>query len=121
MVYTRIATNKSPWLAGCKVGDIHAIPISHGEGRFVANGDVIRKMIDNGQVATQYVDLHGNPSGDVRYNPNMSMCAIEGIISPDGRVLGKMGHTERLTDYVAKNVDGNKDQPIFKNGIEYFK
>ena len=121
MVYTRIATNKSPWLAGCKVGEIHAIPISHGEGRFVANGDVIRKMIDNGQVATQYVDLHGNPSGDVRYNPNMSMCAIEGIISPDGRVLGKMGHTERLTDYVAKNVDGNKDQPIFKNGIEYFK
>ena len=103
------------------MGYVHAIPVLHVEGRFVANGDVIRKMIDNGQVATQYVDLHGNPSGDVRYNPNMSMCAIEVIISPDGRVLGKMGHTERLTDYVAKNVDGNKDQPIFKNGIEYFK
>ena len=121
MVYTRIATNKSPWLAGCKVGEIHAIPISHGEGRFVANGDVIRKMIDNGQVATQYVDLQGNPTGNVRFNPNLSMCAIEGILSPDGRVLGKMGHTERLTDFVAKNVDGNKDQPIFKSGVEYFK
>ena len=121
IVYTKITSDKSPWLAGCKVGDIHAIPISHGEGRLVANGDVLRRLIDNGQVVTQYVDLAGNPSGNVRFNPNMSMGAIEGIISPDGRVLGKMGHTERLTEYVAKNVDGNKDQPIFKNGVEYFK
>ncbi len=120
MVYTKITSAKSPWLAGCNVGDIHAIPISHGEGRFVANGDIIRKMIDNGQVVTQYVDLSGNPTGNVRFNPNTSMCAIEGIISPDGRVLGKMGHTERLTEYVAKNVDGNKDQPLFRNGIKYF-
>ncbi len=121
LVYTKITSNKSPWLANCKVGDIHAIPISHGEGRLVASGEALRKMIDNGQIAMQYVDLKGEPTMNTRYNPNGSMCAIEGIISPDGRVLGKMGHTERLTDFVAKNVDGNKDQPIFKSGIEYFK
>ncbi len=120
LVYTKICTNKSPWLANCKVGDVHAIPISHGEGRFVASGEVLRKLIDNGQILTQYVDLKGNPTMDTRFNPNGSMCAVEGIISPDGRVLGKMGHTERLTDSVAKNVDGNKDQLLFKSGVEYF-
>lgn len=120
LVYTRICTNKSPWLMHCKPNDIHAIPISHGEGRFVAPDEVIRKLIENGQVATQYVDLKGNPTMDAAFNPNNSMCAIEGIISPDGRVLGKMGHTERLTDSVAKNVDGNKEQLLFKGGVEYF-
>ncbi len=121
LVYTRICTNKSPWLANCKVGDIHVIPISHGEGRFVAHGEAMRRIIDNGQVAMQYVDLKGEPTMDCRFNPNGSMCAIEGIISPDGRVLGKMGHTERLTDFVASNVDGNKEQLLFKSGVEYFK
>ncbi len=120
LVYTKITTDKSPWLSGCKVGDVHAIPISHGEGRFVAGGELMRKLIANGQIATQYVDLKGEPSMDTAFNPNGSMCAVEGIISPDGRVLGKMGHTERLTDGVAKNVDGNKDQPLFKSGVEYF-
>ncbi len=120
LVYTRICTNKSPWLMHCKPDDIHAIPISHGEGRFVAPDEVIKKLIENGQVATQYVDLKGNPTMDAAFNPNSSMYAIEGIISPDGRVLGKMGHTERLTDSVAKNVDGNKEQLLFKGGVEYF-
>ena len=120
LVYTRICTDKSPWLANCKVGDVHAIPISHGEGRFVANGEVMRKLIENGQILTQYVDLKGDPSMDTMFNPNGSMCAVEGIISPDGRVLGKMGHTERLTENVAKNVDGNKEQLLFKSGVEYF-
>ena len=120
LVYTRICTDKSPWLMHCKPDDIHAIPISHGEGRFVAPDEVIKKLIENGQVATQYVDLKGNPTMDAAFNPNSSMYAIEGIISPDGRVLGKMGHTERLTDSVAKNVDGNKEQLLFKGGVEYF-
>ncbi len=120
LVYTKICTNKSPWLSNCKVGDIHAIPISHGEGRFAANGEVMRKLIANGQILTQYVDLNGNPTMDTMFNPNGSMCAVEGIISPDGRVLGKMGHTERLTEYVAKNIDGNKEQLLFKSGVEYF-
>ncbi len=120
LTLTRICTDKSPWLSCCKVGDIHNIPISHGEGRFVAPESVIKQLIANGQVATQYVDLDGNPTMDVAYNPNSSMYAIEGIISPDGRVLGKMGHTERLTDNVAKNVAGNKEQLLFKGGVEYF-
>ena len=120
LTLTRICTNKSPWLSCCNVGDIHNIPISHGEGRFVAPESVIKQLIANGQVATQYVDLSGNPTMDVAFNPNSSMYAIEGIISPDGRVLGKMGHTERLTDNVAKNVAGNKEQLLFKGGVEYF-
>ena len=120
LTLTRICTNKSPWLSCCNVGDIHNIPISHGEGRFVAPESVIKQLIANGQVATQYVDLNGNPTMDVAFNPNSSMYAIEGIISPDGRVLGKMGHTERLTDNVAKNVSGNKEQLLFKGGVDYF-
>ena len=120
LTLTRICTNKSPWLSCCSVGDIHNIPISHGEGRFVAPESVIKQLIANGQVATQYVDLSGNPTMDVAFNPNSSMYAIEGIISPDGRVLGKMGHTERLTDNVAKNVSGNKEQLLFKGGVDYF-
>lgn len=121
LVYTRICTNASPWLSNCKVGEIHAIPISHGEGRFTAHGEILRKLIDNGQVAMQYCDTKGVPSMDTAFNPNGSMCAVEGIISPDGRVLGKMGHTERLTDFVAVNVDGNKEQLLFKSGVEYFR
>ena len=120
LTLTRICTNKSPWLSCCNVSDIHNIPISHGEGRFVAPESVIKQLIANGQVATQYVDLSGNPTMDVAFNPNSSMYAIEGIISPDGRVLGKMGHTERLTDNVAKNVSGNKEQLLFKGGVDYF-
>lgn len=121
MVNTRIASNKSPWLYGCEVGDIHTIPISHGEGRFVAPASLIQQMANNGQIATQYVDLNGNPTMDIRYNPNTSVEAIEGITSPDGRVLGKMGHSERIGSYICKNVDGNKDQKIFESGVKYFK
>ena len=105
----------------CKVGDVHNIPISHGEGRFVASEEVINELIANGQVATQYVDLQGNPTMDLAFNPNSSMCAIEGIISPDGRVLGKMGHTERISENTCVNVDGNKEQLLFKGGVDYFK
>ena len=121
MVTTRIASNKSPWLYGCEVGDIHTIPISHGEGRFVAPDRIIQQMANNGQIATQYVDLDGNPTMDIRYNPNTSVEAIEGITSPDGRVLGKMGHSERIGSFVGKNVPGSKDQKIFESGVDYFK
>ena len=121
MVTTGIASNKSPWLYGCEVGDIHTIPISHGEGRFVAPDRIIQQMANNGQIATQYVDLDGNPTMDIRYNPNTSVEAIEGITSPDGRVLGKMGHSERIGSFVGKNVPGSKDQKIFESGVAYFK
>lgn len=120
MVNTRIASNKSPWLASCNVGDIHTVPISHGEGRFVAPAELIKKLAENGQIATQYVDMEGNPTLDIRYNPNTSYCAIEGITSPDGRVLGKMGHSERKGSDICKNVEGIKDQNIFENGVRYF-
>jgi len=120
LVNTRICTDKTPWLMHCKVDEIYTIPISHGEGRFVASDEVIRKLIENGQVATQYVDLEGNPTMDLRYNPNSSMYAIEGIISPDGRVFGKMGHSERISDNCCVNVDGKKEQPMFKGGVDYF-
>ncbi|MBQ4574202.1 MAG: phosphoribosylformylglycinamidine synthase [Clostridia bacterium] len=121
MVTTRIATTKSPWLAGVNAGDLHTIAISHGEGRFRASEALIRELAANGQIATQYVDLDGNPTMDIRYNPNASDYAIEGIISPDGRIFGKMGHSERIGTNVAKNVPGNKDQLLFKSGVDYFK
>ena len=121
MVNTRIASNKSPWLYGCEVGDIHTVPISHGEGRFVAPQSLIQRLANNGQIATQYVDIEGNPTMDIRYNPNTSIEAIEGITSPDGRVFGKMGHSERKGSYICKNVTGNKDQKIFESGVNYFK
>ena len=121
MVTTRVASNKSPWLYSCEAGDIHTIAISHGEGRFVAPASLIQQLAKNGQIATQYVDLDGNPTMDIRYNPNTSIEAIEGITSPDGRVLGKMGHSERMGSYICKNVDGNKDQKIFESGVAYFK
>ncbi len=121
MVSTRISSVKSPWLAGCSVGDIHKIAISHGEGRFVASPELIKKLAENGQIATQYVDLNGQPSMDIRFNPNTSVDAIEGITSPDGRVLGKMGHSERIGTDICRNVPGNKDQKIFESGVAYFK
>lgn len=121
MVNTRIASNKSPWLYGCEVGDIHTVPISHGEGRFVAPQSLIQRLANNGQIATQYVDLDGNPTMDIHYNPNTSIEAIEGITSPDGRVFGKMGHSERKGSYICKNVAGEKDQKIFESGVNYFK
>ena len=121
LVNTRISSNKSPWLSRNKVGDIHTIAISHGEGRFVAPQELIEKLAKNGQIATQYVDLAGVPTMDVRYNPNESMHAIEGITSADGRVFGKMGHSERYADNLYKNVNGNKDQALFDGAVDYFK
>jgi len=121
MSLTRIASNKSPWLANVNVGDIHTIAVSHGEGRFVASEAEIRYLAENGQIATQYVDIEGNATIDIRYNPNGSMFAIEGITSPDGRVLGKMGHSERIGTNVCKNVPGLKDQKIFEAGVAYFR
>lgn len=121
LVRTRVASNLSPWLSKVKVGDIHTIPVSHGEGRFVADREVIAELAKNGQIATQYVDLAGNPSYDMRYNPNGSVDAIEGITSLDGRVLGKMGHSERIGSNLYQNVPGEKDQLIFEAGVEYFK
>lgn len=121
IIQTRIASNKSPWLSGANVGDIHNIAISHGEGKFVANDAVIKKIIKNGQVATQYVDVTGKPTMDGIYNPNGSIAAIEGITSPDGRILGKMGHSERIGSQIFKNVPGNYDQLLFQSGVKYFK
>ncbi|WP_291245243.1 phosphoribosylformylglycinamidine synthase [Fournierella sp.] len=121
LVNTRIASGKSPWLSRCSVDEVHTIAISHGEGRFVASDEVVKSLIENGQVATQYVDAAGQPTMDLRYNPNGSVLAIEGITSPDGRVLGKMGHTERSGDELYKNVPGNKYQPLFEGGVDYFK
>ena len=118
---TRIASVKSPWLAGVEIGDIHQIAISHGEGRFVASPETIAEMEKNGQIATQYVDQNGEPTYDMPSNPNGSYYAIEGITSPDGRVFGKMGHSERFAANVFKNVPGNKDQKLFESGVKYFK
>ncbi|CEO28883.1 phosphoribosylformylglycinamidine synthase [Paraclostridium sordellii] len=121
MVKTRISSNKSPWLYGTEVGDIHSIAISHGEGRFVADEKTLKQLIDNGQVATQYVDLEGNATYDIDFNPNGSTFAVEGITSIDGRILGKMGHSERIGNQVVKNIIGEKDQKIFESGVKYFK
>ena len=121
LVRTRIASTGSPWLSKCAVGDEHTVAISHGEGRFVAPQEVLDTLIKNGQVATQYVDLTGTPTMDQRCNPNGSVLAIEGITSPDGRVFGKMGHSERSGEYLYKNVTGDKYQPIFEGGVDYFK
>ncbi|MBQ7549788.1 MAG: phosphoribosylformylglycinamidine synthase subunit PurQ, partial [Clostridia bacterium] len=121
IVRTRIASNKSPWLASTQVGDIYNVPISHGEGRFIAEKELIRKLADNGQIATQYVDLDGRVSSDVHFNPNDSMMAIEGITSPDGRVFGKMGHSERTGNGLYKNVCGQYDMKMFESAVKYFK
>ena len=120
-VYTKVVTNKSPWLMRAELGGVYAIPASHGEGRFVAEESVIKELFANGQVATRYVDLQGNPTMDEEFNPNGSYAAIEGITSPDGRVLGKMAHSERIGDGVAVNIYGNQNQHIFESGVSYFK
>lgn len=121
IVNTRISSNKSPWLYNTKVGDIYSIAISHGEGRFIASEDIISKMIKNGQIATQYTDQNGKATMNMPENPNGSFYAIEGATSPDGRILGKMGHSERLGDNVHKNIPGVKDQQLFRSGVDYFK
>ena len=121
IIRTRISSVKSPWFNEVEVGDIHSVAISHGEGRFVAPESLLNKLKENGQIATQYVDFDGNVSLDMPYNPNGSMLGIEGITSPDGRILGKMGHSERIGEDLYKNVEGNFDQKIFKSGVNYFK
>lgn len=121
LVHTKVVSTLSPWFSNVQSGDVHTIAISHGEGRFVASQQVLETLIKNGQIATRYVDLDGTPSYDIRFNPNGSVEAVEGITSPDGRILGKMGHSERMASSVAVNVPGEKDQKIFKSGVEYFK
>ena len=121
MAYTRVTSVKSPWLSGVEAGEVFAVPISHGEGRFVASDETIKALAQNGQIATQYVDLSGNPSDSIKWNVNGSVCAIEGITSPDGRILGKMGHSERKGDNLYSNVPFEKDQKLFESGVNYFK
>ena len=120
-VTTRVASVKSPWMLLSHVGELHTIPVSNGEGRFVAPQGVLDSLAANGQIATQYVDSQGVPSMDIAVNPNGSMCAVEGLFSPDGRVFGKMGHSERRGEFVAKNIPGDKLQPIFESGALYFR
>ena len=121
VVDVRVASNLSPWLSACKVGEIYKVPVSHGEGKIVAPYEALEEMKKNGQIATQYADLSGAPTMLSPYNPNGSMWAIEGITSPDGRVLGKMGHSERIGENLYKNVEGNFDMKIFESGVKYFK
>ena len=119
-VYTRVSSVNSPWMNLCSVGDVHAVAISHGEGRFIASDDMLSKLAADGRIATQYTDIYGEPSMDILVNPNGSSMAVEGLFSPDGRVFGKMGHSERRGDFVAKNIYGNKHQPVFESGMNYF-
>jgi len=121
IVHTRIASTKSPWLSLMNVGDIVNVPISHGEGKFFASPELALKLAENGQIATQYVDLNGNPTANIDFNPNGSLFAIEGITSPDGRVFGKMGHSERIADGLYKNVPGEYDNRMFEAAVKYFK
>jgi phosphoribosylformylglycinamidine synthase len=121
LVRTRIASNKSPWLSATNVGDVYTVPISHGEGRFIANDETLKTLIENGQIATQYVDMNGKPTYDIKFNPNNSVLAIEGITSPDGRVFGKMGHSERTGNGLYKNVQGEFDIKMFESAVKYFK
>ena len=120
MVYTKVVSDKSPWLAGAELGGVYCSPASHGEGRFVATGEWLKRLFENGQVATQYVDDQGNPTMDEYWNPNGSYMAIEGITSPDGRILGKMAHVERRGEAVAMNIYGEQDMKIFESGVKYF-
>ena len=121
IVRTRIASNLSPWLSMTKVGDVYSVPISHGEGRFLADEALIRELAAKGQIATQYVDLEGKASMDVDFNPNGSLFAVEGITSPDGRVFGKMGHSERIGSNLYRNVPGVYDMHMFEAAVRYFK
>ena len=119
--YTRVSSVKSPWLLKCEVGDVYNIPFSHGEGRFMADSKTLKELAKNGQIAFQYCDEKGRPNMGSDININGSVAAIEGITSPDGRVLGKMGHSERSGSNIAKNIPGDKYQPLFEGGVEYFK
>ena len=121
LVRIRIASNKSPWLASTQVGDVYTVPISHGEGRFLASEKTVRALAANGQIATQYVDFDGDATDDIRFNPNGSVYAIEGITSPDGRVFGKMGHSERIGSGLYRNVIGQYDMKMFESAVKYFK
>ena len=121
IVRTKITSKKSPWFNELSLGEIRSIPISHGEGRFVAPEDLIKELVENDQIATQYVDLEGNVAMNMPYNPNGSSLAIEGITSRDGRILGKMGHSERIGDNLYKNIPGEFDQKLFKSGVDYFR
>ena len=121
MAYTRVTSVKSPWFSGVNAGDVFAVPVSHGEGRFMADTETVKRLAENGQIATQYVDLSGKPGESIEFNLNGSVCAIEGITSPDGRILGKMGHSERKGENLYKNVPFEKDQKIFESGVKYFK
>ena len=121
LVRTKLVSNNSPWLSKAKQGEIYTVPISHGEGRFIADEALIRKLAANGQIITQYVDFSGNATNDIAFNPNNSDFAIEGIVSPDGRVLGKMGHSERTASGLYKNVPGNYDIKLFERAFEYYK
>ena len=121
IVHTRIASNKSPWLSLTNVGDVYNVPISHGEGRFYASEELALRLAANGQIATQYVDLEGNPTMDTAFNPNGSLFAIEGITSPDGRVFGKMGHSERIGKSLYRNVPGEYNIRMFEAAVKYFK
>ena len=120
IVRTRVCSNLSPWLQEAKVGKVYAVPISHGEGRFLADAALIRQLAANGQIATQYVDAEGRPSGEIGVNPNGSVLAVEGITSPDGRVFGKMGHAERIAKGLYKNVPGDYDLGMFRSAVKFF-
>ena len=121
LVRTRVASNKSPWLSKVSVGDVYTVPVSHGEGRFVCSPEILASLAKNGQIATQYADLSGQPSYDISFNPNGSVDAVEGILSPDGRIFGKMGHSERIGTDLYKNVPGDFDMKLFESAVEYFK
>ncbi|MBR3692220.1 MAG: phosphoribosylformylglycinamidine synthase subunit PurQ, partial [Clostridia bacterium] len=121
IVRTRVCSHASPWLAETEVGEIYSVPISHGEGRFIAPEALIRELAAKGQIATQYVDLEGKPTMDTAFNPNGSLYAIEGILSPDGRVLGKMGHSERVGKHLYRNVPGKYEMGLFTSAVKYFK
>lgn len=121
IVTTRVGSVASPWLAGFKIGELHSIAASHGEGKFMADEKLAKELFDNGQIAFQYADKLGNATMTSPANPNGSTLAIEGIISPDGRILGKMGHSERYAAGLMKNISGNKEQNLFANAVKYFK
>ena len=121
LVRTRVCSTRSPWLAGTEAGDIYTVPISHGEGRFLASQELIEQLAANGQIATQYAGLDGYATMDTAFNPNGSVCAIEGITSPDGRVFGKMGHSERIGPALYRNVPGTYDMHLFASAVRYFK
>ena len=121
IVTTRVASVASPWLAGFELGELHSVAASHGEGKFTASAELAKSLFDNGQIAFQYADAEGNATMTSPANPNGSTDAIEGIISPDGRILGKMAHSERFHDGLMKNIHGNKNQNLFKNAVKYFR